>query len=157
MVRRYRIGRTIATAPTFSRLGKAYLVGIIGLGFLAIVESLLQLYRTPRVQGVAVDLPAIPTLISGSATSRVAAGQRLDFISSIFHRSCCTACRWHSTIALDGLASFWYRGEARASSSAFQHSRPALSAWYSAQSFFGSRNQRRCRRNQRRSIRSFRR
>ena len=60
----------IAPPPGLSRAGRIYLGTVVGLGFLVIAESLLQLYREPLgSQGLQQwILLALLTLISGSAS-----------------------------------------------------------------------------------------
>ena len=129
-------------APNFSRLGRVYLTVIVSLGFLAISQSLLQLYRAPLgSDGLQWILLAVLTLVSGSASIEL---PRANVSISISEAFVFTAVLLYGpaagtlTVALDGLViSFWVaRRRPELHRALFNIAAPALSAWCSAQVFF---------------------
>ena len=130
-------------APGLSRTGRVYLSAVVGLGFLVILESLLQLYRVPLgSQGLKQwVLLAILTLISGSASVEL---PRANVSISISEAFVFTAVLLYGpaagtlTVALDGLViSLWVaRRRPELHRALFNIAAPALSAWCSSQLFF---------------------
>jgi len=130
-------------APGLSRSGRLYLSTVVGLGFLVIAESLLQLYRTPLgEQGLRQwVLLAILTLISGSASVEL---PRANVSMSISEAFVFTAVLLYGpavgtlTVALDGLViSLWVaRRRPELHRAFFNIAAPALSAWCSSKLFF---------------------
>jgi diguanylate cyclase (GGDEF)-like protein/putative nucleotidyltransferase with HDIG domain len=130
-------------APGLSRTGRTYLLTVVGLGFLVIAESVLQLYREPLgAQGLRQwVLLAVLTLISGSASVEL---PRANVSISISEAFVFTAVLLYGpaagtlTVALDGLViSLWVaRRRPELHRALFNISAPALSAWCSAQLFF---------------------
>jgi len=133
----------VTFAPGFSRAGRAYLSIVVGLGFLVIIESILQLYREPLgSQGLRTwVLLAGLTLISGSASVEL---PRANVSISISEAFVFTAVLLYGpaagtlTVALDGLViSLWVaRRRPELHRALFNISAPALSAWCSSKLFF---------------------
>jgi putative nucleotidyltransferase with HDIG domain len=126
-------------APSLTRQGRAYVTGVVALGFLVIGESLLRLYRAPV--GSEWALLAILTLISGSASVEL---PRANVSISISEAFVFTAVLLYGpaagtlTVALDGLVlSLWIaRRRPEIDRALFNIAAPALSAWCSAHLFF---------------------
>jgi hypothetical protein len=133
----------VELAPSLNRTGRIYLSTVVGLGFLVIAESLLQLYRVPLgAQGLRQwILLAVLTLISGSASVEL---PRANVSISISEAFVFTAVLLYGpaagtlTVALDGLViSLWVaRRRPELHRALFNISAPALSAWFSSRLFF---------------------
>lgn len=129
-------------APEMSRVGRAYIASVVGLGFVVIAESLFQLYRLPLgSQGFQWLLLAVLTVISGSASVEL---PRANVSISISEAFVFTAVLLYGpaagtlTVALDGLViSFWVaRRRPELHRALFNIAAPALSAWCSSHLFF---------------------
>lgn len=125
--------------PGLSRLGRAYVSLVILAGFLAIAESLLELYRAPI--GAQWLLLALLTLISGSASVELPHSSVTISISEAFVFAAVLLygpAAGTLTVALDGLViSFWIaKRRPEPERALFNVAAPALSAWCSAQLFF---------------------
>ncbi|MES1255536.1 MAG: HD domain-containing phosphohydrolase [Acidobacteriota bacterium] len=122
-----------------SRLGRTFVFLVILMGFLAIGESLVHLYRVPI--GAQWLLLGLLTLISGSAGVEL---PRTNVTISISEAFVFAAVLLYGpsagtlTVALDGLViSFWLaKRRPEVERVLFNIAAPALSAWCSAQLFF---------------------
>jgi putative nucleotidyltransferase with HDIG domain len=129
----------VTFAPGLKPLGRAYLLGVVVLGFLVIADSLAHLHSAPI--GSQWWLLALLTLISGSASVELPKANVSISISEAF---VFTAVLLYGpaagtvTVALDGLViSYWVaKRRPEIHRLLFNIAAPALSAWCSAHIFF---------------------
>ena len=129
----------MVSATPLPRAGQVYAGVVIGLGFLAIGQSVLTLFRTP-LQPQWLLLAAL-TLISGSASVKL---PRANVAISISEAFVFTAVLLYGPAAgtlivtLDGLIiAFWIaKRRPEGLRALFNFTAPAVSAWTSSQVFF---------------------